>query len=234
LRFSLRPRVFVVGRGVSLPASSPRREPSPLLTSILSGVVALTVPALVYYAGWLFLTSYLSPFGIQSSELDLSPWQIASFSLSGLGLGLPSRDTVLDLFWLILVAAAAACLIVQPANEDLRKATRILGAVFAVSALLSFAHQVAALATSGRATASQVLAGEGMFYVPASVTEGAAYGTPGATLTECLRGQRLKPIFLSGPRAWAYCRSSSGVAKGYVFAFNEEGSLQSMRRLDVK
>jgi hypothetical protein len=234
---SLRPRIVVVHRAISLTPPTPKRELSPLLTSILSGIVALMVPTLVYYAGWLFLTSYLSPFGIQSSELGLSPWQIASFSLTGLGLSLPSSDTVLDLFWLMLIAAAAACFLVQPENDELARAIRILGVVFSVSALLSFAHQVTVLATSGKNAADQVLAGDGLLYVPIAMANADEKGIAlhaSEALDSCLLGQRLKPIFLSGSRAWAYCRSASAFAKGYVFAFDDEGDLLSMRRLDVR
>lgn len=214
--------------------NAPELEPfSPVLQTLLGGMLVALAPGFVFYAGWTFLWAYLLPFGIQMSELGLDAWQISALALSGLNTGAPKGEVALDLGWLFIMLAAVVLWAVAMGPKWLRYSLRAASGAFTVLALVAFLGAQQRLVAEGRSISRSILEGDGALFVP-SVSAASMTSEIGKTLSSCIKGERLKPVFISGLSAWSFCRSRDDKSKGFVFVTDAGGVLVSMRRLNVR
>ena len=214
--------------------ATPHAEPfSPFLQTFLGGVLVAAAPVLVFYAGWMFLWTYLRPFGIQVSELGLDAWQISALALSGLNTEASKGEVALDLDWLVLMVAAVVLWALARGPQWLRYPLRVASCALAIVAVLAFLGAQQRLVVEARSISESILEGNGALFVP-FVSKASMNSEIGKALGSCIEGDRLKPVFISGLSTWSFCRSRDDKRKAFVFVTDSGGMVVSMRRLNVR
>lgn len=202
-------------------------------SAVGAAIIAAAIPATVFYAGWLFLSAYLRPFGIQVSELPLDAWQIGAFALSGLDFLQTSSSGSFSLAWLPALLAAVVAAVWSMEETRWRRVLEITAGLTAGLTFILLLWAMIAVGETGTKVANSVLSGKGVFIAP-YVSNSLSTSAPRNAIKSCVEGERLRPIFLTRDMSWTYCKSRSEKNKGFVFSIKNDGTLVSMRRVSIK